>query len=202
MKESSGKKRIILGIGLFLAVLALAAVFGFFCYCYVQNRSAFEFVDSRSQKAGMGKLRCLFEKPIAEDLTLVVFCDQNERAWIQVIQKGSFDDYYCGTTTGSFPLIDTEDRTMDDIKENDFIRIAGGELARDPGKLHGQETEKFFLAWGMIYSDTVAGVEIWGKAADIVTVPDCPARIVYYVAEDYEEPILFNYGTDIKVSYR
>ena len=72
MKESSGKKRIILGIGLFLAVLALAAVFGFLRYRYVQNRSAFEFVDSRSQKAGMGKLRCLFEKPIAEDLTLVV----------------------------------------------------------------------------------------------------------------------------------
>ena len=148
-------------------------------YLFSRNRSAFDFVAAR--QAGAGSLECLFEQPVATDLTLVAYRDQLDHAYMRVIQKGFLKYYDCGTVWGGCPLAGNPYITAD-ASGHDSIIIAADTLSRNPSeKKANNEESNLVLFWGIIYSDSIAGVEIWGKPATIITLPGYSSRICYFL---------------------
>lgn len=172
MKITRKKSIILLGI----FVLSLCVEWR---YLFARYRSGFDFVAER--QVGAGSLECLFEQPVATDLTLVAYCDQSDYAYMRVVQRGALKYYDCGTVWGGCPLTVNPHITADASGE-DSIKIAADTLSRNPsGKKASNEAIYLVLFWGIIYSDSIAGVEIWGKPATIVTLPGYSSRICYFL---------------------
>ena len=186
------RRFVIWGVIVFL-VLVLAYLF--LRYEHIQHRSAFDFISVSGNR--QNKLHCLFEQPITEDLTLVAYRDENQCAYVKIVQKGLFNDYSCGVTQGGYSLVDIKDCTEDSIKEKDYIRIDADELSRDPGKRHqSKEPDKILLVWGIVYDNSVASVELWGKRLYMIALPGYSSRICYFITADYEE----NFSIDFSES--
>ena len=191
------KNRRIVFVGT-IAFLILVLVSLLLRYQYIQDRSAFSYISAYDNN-----LHCLFEQPLTEDLILVAYRDENQCAYVKIVQKGVLNDYSCGVTQGGYPLIDTGNRTEDSIEENDYLLIGADELSRDPGNRHqGKETDKMLLAWGIVYDNSVASVEIWGNPANMIALPGYSSRICYFVTDDYEEDFSFNYGESVTIIRR
>ena len=58
------------------------------------------------------------------------------------------------------------------------------------------------LVWGIVYDNSVANVEIWGKAANMIALPGYSSRICYLVTDDYEKDFSFNYGESVTIVSR
>ena len=110
-----------------------------------------------------------------------------------------FRNYFCGGTQGGSSLVNPNDRTEDSIKENDYIIISADELPRDPGKRHqGKKPDKMLLVWGIVYDNSVASVELWGKPVYMMALPGYSSRICYYVTDDYEENFSIDFGEGLE----
>ena len=185
-------RRIVIAGTIAFLVLVLAALL--LRYQYIQDRSAFSYVSASGED-----IHCLFEQPLTVDLTLVAYRDERQCAYVKIVQKGLLNDYSCGVTWGGYPLIDTENRTNDSIKENDYLRIGANELSRDPGRRHpGKVSDKMLLVWGIVYDDTVRNVEVWGNPMKMIALPGYSSRICYFVTDDYDENFTFAFGDDDK----
>jgi len=181
-------------------------------YIHMQRLGAYEWIErgwkryAKNLDPQFAPVKCLFEvgrKDEAFDLTLVFYVDKQDRVYAMILQKKCLGyDEYAGGSVDS--LISKDFIPEDSIQEMKDASFLGSTFPRTPESTRYLGDGVFL--WGVLYNENIIDVEIWGSKATIVSLPDYPTRICYFLHEydaASEKTNDFNYGENgIHLIYR